>query len=51
MSPGGRWKLITPANHVTQHNQLEERFVSAQGKGCPVAAAIVEPIQAEGGEF
>jgi hypothetical protein len=33
------------------HNvQLDEHFLSALERDCPVAAAIVEPIQAEGGE-
>ena len=30
---------------------MEEKFIEAEEKGCPAAAAIVEPIQAEGGEI
>jgi 4-aminobutyrate aminotransferase/(S)-3-amino-2-methylpropionate transaminase len=36
--------------YVVHNVQLDEHFLSALERDCPVAAAIVEPIQAEGGE-
>ena len=35
---------------ISLHHQVEEEFNVSHQKECPIAAVIVEPIQAEGGE-
>ena len=35
---------------IPLHHQVEEEFNVSHQKECPIAAVIVEPIQAEGGE-
>ena len=35
---------------IPLHHQVEEEFNMSHQKECPIAAVIVEPIQAEGGE-
>lgn len=52
MSAKGYYKTAMHDNdsHVYLHVQVEEEFMNAEKKGCPVAGVLIEPIQAEGGE-
>ena len=45
------WVLLWSVSLTVLILQVKEEFHSAEEKGCPVAGLVVEPVQAEGGEW